>query len=1014
MMSVSSQCTIVSLNVRGLRDVNKRRSIFLYLKDLKAHFYFLQETYSSVKDELIWRNEWGGEIFFSHGSQHSRGVCILIDRSVNEKVECTHRDSQGRILLISMTSAGMKVSLCNIYAPNNHSDQLLFIQELNNLLIDKSELTSLVVGGDWNCTLYRNDKKGGAPWRPTNYRNCILITMDALDLHDIYRKRHPKLNKYTYASKALNIKSRIDFFLISSNLTKFVKKVDIKTSIAPDHNTLYLTMSWSKAPLRGPGFWKFNNELLKDDNFIDKIREMYPTLREKLNYIQDKGLFWELLKMELRTFIIGYSKRKAITQRKRESEIKERLEELDKIICNSNDLQNVDTYLRDYEELKHELLSIYDSKSKAAMFRSKCRWIENGEKATKYFFNLEKRNYNRKTVFELESDDGVTITDEKEILLAIETFYENLYSSDITDSQCDFLNFSANVNIPKLSEDERDEMEGALGYDECEKIIRSFEKEKSPGEDGFTVEFYQSFFDLIGPDLVASLNFGYHTGKLSISQRRGTITLIPKEDESLTLLQNWRPITLLNVDYKIASKAIAKRLEPLLPKIVHPDQTGFIKGRYIGENIRLISDILDITLKQKLPGILISLDFRKAFDTLEWPFMYHVLECFNFGESVKRWIKLFYTDIETAVMNNGFSTKWFKPSRGVRQGCPLSPYLFILAAEMLSNKIRQSPDVRGICIFGQEIKLNQFADDTNFFCSDLTSVKNALNYVNEFGRCSGLKLNLKKTKAMWLGKWAPNDTKPLQLKWVKSPTKILGTYISYDETGNENFNFNLKVQKLQSNLDMWKSRALTLYGKILIIKSLGISQLVHSFSNTCIPKSILQIVKDKLFKFLWNNKKDKIKREGVYQNYDKGGLCMVDIDLTAKSLRLGWISRLLQSGESNWSAIPNYYFKKCGGLNFLLRCNYEPKYFEDLPKFYIEMLNYFKELKCLYQHQQEQNTILFNNKNILIGGKPIFYREWFSKGIISIGHLLNENGKFMSFSDFQTKYDCRTNFLQFY
>ena len=123
----------------------------------------MQETYSSVKDELIWRNEWGGEIFFSHGSQHSRGVCILIDRSVNEKVECIHRDSQGRILLISMTSAGMKVSLCNIYAPNNHSDQLLFIQELNNLLIDKSELTSLVVGGDWNCTLYRNDKKGGAP-----------------------------------------------------------------------------------------------------------------------------------------------------------------------------------------------------------------------------------------------------------------------------------------------------------------------------------------------------------------------------------------------------------------------------------------------------------------------------------------------------------------------------------------------------------------------------------------------------------------------------------------------------------------------------------------------------------------------------------------------------------------------------------------------------------------------------------------------------------------------------------
>ena len=97
----------------------------------------------------------------------------------------------------------MKLSLCNIYAPNNQNDQLLFIQELNNLLIDKSELTSLIVGGDWNCTLHKNDKKGGVPWRPNNYRNCILITMDALELQDIYRKRHPKLNKYTYALKGI-------------------------------------------------------------------------------------------------------------------------------------------------------------------------------------------------------------------------------------------------------------------------------------------------------------------------------------------------------------------------------------------------------------------------------------------------------------------------------------------------------------------------------------------------------------------------------------------------------------------------------------------------------------------------------------------------------------------------------------------------------------------------------------------------------------------------------------------
>ena len=485
-----------------------------------------------------------------------------------------------------------------------------------------------------------------------------------------------------------------------------------------------------------------------DETFVEKIREMYPILHAKLNYITNERLLWQMLKMELKSLIIFYFKDKAIKRKNRECDIKERLEELDEKICHSEDLQNIDECLRNYKELKLELQSIYDHKGKAAMFRSKCRWIENGEKPTKYFFNLEKRNYNRKKIFEQELEDGEVITDGKEILFAIETFCKELYSSNMNDSQHDFHHFIANVNIPKLSDVERDEIEGHLTYDECEKALRSFDKGKSSGEDAFTAEFYQFFFDLVGPDFFASLNSGYDKGKLSISQRRGTIPLIPKEDASLSLLQNWRPITLLNVDYKIASKAIANRLEPLLPKLIHPDQTGFIKGRYIGENIRLISDIMDITLKHKIPGILISLDFQKAFDSLEWPFMQRVLELFNFGASINNWIKVFYTDIESAVMNNGFSTKWFQLSRGVRQGCPLSPYLYILAAEMLSNKVRQSPDVKGISIFGQEIKLGQFADDTNFFCSDVTSVENALSIVKEFSRFSGLILNLKKTKAM--------------------------------------------------------------------------------------------------------------------------------------------------------------------------------------------------------------------------------------------------------------------------
>ena len=135
---------------------------------------------------------------------------------------------------------------------------------------------------------------------------------------------------------------------------------------------------------------------------------------------------------------------------------------------------------------------------------------------------------------------------------------------------------------------------------------------KSPGEDGFTVEFYQFFFELLGQELLDSINASYDDNELSISQRRGVITLIPKEDANLKDLSNWRRITLLNVDYKIASKAIATRIEKVLPLLIKSNQTGFVKGRYIGENIRLINDILEQTKAQDIPGILL-VRLQKSF-----------------------------------------------------------------------------------------------------------------------------------------------------------------------------------------------------------------------------------------------------------------------------------------------------------------------------------------------------------------------------------------------------------------
>ena len=325
------------------------------------------------------------------------------------------------------------------------------------------------------------------------------------------------------------------------------------------------------------------------------------------------------------------------------------------------------------------------------------------------------------------------------------------------------------------------------------------------------------------------------------------------------------------------------------------------------------------------------------------------LDFFNFVNDIKHWIKIFYTNTENAVQNNGFITSWFQPSKGVRQGCPLSPYLFILSAEVLSKKIRQDSNVRGIKIIGMEIKLSQFADDATLFNADLESLEMALKTVGDFGRIAGLSLNVKKTKALWLGKWESNKNKPLDLKWFHSPVKILGIYFSYNIKENNELNLDKKIQKLQTKLDMWSSQDLTIFGRAMLIKTLGLSQLIYSASNLDVPKGIVEILRTKSFKFLWKKEKDKTKRSGLYQDLDNGGIRMTDFDIMLKALKLAWIPRLLRiSDNNNWCTIPKHYFRSKGGLNFLLGCNYDTSYFNDLELFYKKILEFFDELKTLY------------------------------------------------------------------
>jgi len=206
-----------------------------------------------------------------------------------------------------------------------------------------------------------------------------------------------------------------------------------------------------------------------------------------------------------------------------------------------------------------------------------------------------------------------------------------------------------------------------------------------------------------------------------------------------------------------------------LPKLIHSDQTGFVKDRYIGQNIRLLSDLVEYTDVKKISGILLFIDFEKAFDSVEWKFIMNSLELFNFGPSIRKLFSILYNNVETAVMNAGCMTNYFQVPRGVCQGCPLSPLLFILSVELLVSKIRREPNCRGVSLPNhQEANISQFADDSTLISSDTESLRCSLQIVEQFGSRSGLKLNKKTKKQKTKKKPKQCGSVPLKRKILKS------------------------------------------------------------------------------------------------------------------------------------------------------------------------------------------------------------------------------------------------------
>lgn len=440
-----------------------------------------------------------------------------------------------------------------------------------------------------------------------------------------------------------------------------------------------------------------------------------------------------------------------------EKKLNSEITTLDNLI--KTDPNNYNHYINRLEEVNKQLENIRNIKIEGNIIRSRASWYELGEKSTSYFCNLEKRNQLNKTIHELD-DNGKLVSNIDEILNVQKKFYENLYSNK-DNFEIDIDDFTSKIEIEqltKLEDSTKNKIEGYITYTELLNSLKRSKNNKSPGLDGFTMEFYKFFWLDLGHFLLKSINYAYNCGQLSVTQKQGIITCIPKPNKPRNILKNWRPLTLLNTAYKLASSCIAERIKTCLNTIISNDQNGFIPGRYIGDNTRMIYDVMFETARQNIPGMLMLIDFEKAFDSVSWRFINKVLELYNFGPSIRKWIELFQFDTESCIVQNGYFSNFFKLARGCRQGDPISPYLFIICAEILGEAVRQNKHIKGINIWGQSFKISQFADDTALLLDGSEDSFNAaFDTLEWFYTISGLKTNIDKTKIIWIGSMKDSD-----------------------------------------------------------------------------------------------------------------------------------------------------------------------------------------------------------------------------------------------------------------
>jgi exonuclease III len=765
------------------------------------------------------------------------GVASFFHKSMpgySTLVHLSNHDIPGRYLVARTLWSGLPVYIHNIYAPvESHLRGEFFARLPRDFEPDSLHL----VGGDFNLPQHSSlDAKTVHSSHESGKPDCVEW-LTALGVIDVWRQLNPSTRLFSGPGRV----NRLDYIFLHGELVSHlnpVAKYD-PNGYGGDHLTHTVTLSQSPSTTT-KGYWRLPRELLTDPNIQRAITMEATTLLDRMRADDslNHGAMWYGWLKRMRRQLIK-------CHRLHTESTKTHLQHLRLCLAAAKRALECDRdHATKVANVAVAQLAFDSAKTEHGQYARDRQFdfhANSNERGTSHFF---RKPLGTKVPINGVTVDGTLVTDVPTVQNKFTAHWRSIMASPQDVEPPDQHRRCAVIEAltKRLELVDRESLDEPITVKELCDAMKTMNPSKSPGPDGWSAGFFQVAPEIFSELLLLVFNYQLtHHGCLLPHQRRSAITLLYKSGDR-GLPGNYRPISLMPVEVKVLSRALAFRLARHAPQLIHPTQAGFVPGRRLHDHVTSVQALQHYCTLEDQDSYATFLDFSKAYDMVDQSFLFEVLAEMNLGANFISWVRLLYNSPVAHLLFNGTLGPAIKPTRGVKQGCPLSCLLFVFYLEPLGDMLRRQPQ-HGIPLpHGESITSIFFADDSTLLSKDLPAAVAQLAIVEEFCAVSGARLNQSKCQTLVLnGHLDPADTDGgglLNIVPTGQPVKYLG--LMFGHQLQSDYQLNLINERFLASFQQWGCRARTLQGRRLLANTVMLSLLWHVTAAISVPPGMVQ------------------------------------------------------------------------------------------------------------------------------------------------------------------------------